>query len=147
MRNEGKSEPGASHSARETVLYVTDCVHDSQSSVDLACQMAEERDALVEIIHVIDPEHTPSRPDAQMGVQYRLEGLARGLTRLKGSARALVLFGKPEYVISKRARDIRAILIAFPFNGPAPDRVLHRLVRSLTQMCNCPVLMLPTNLP
>ena len=81
-------------------------------------------------------------PDAQMGIQYRLEALARGLRSLKQNAQAILLFGKPEHVLRERAEEIKATLIAIALNGSASDRVQKRLAEDLSRKCNCPVLTL-----
>jgi nucleotide-binding universal stress UspA family protein len=128
-----------------TLLYVTDFAGDSQKVLEFAGELADRYDARLELLYITDPEHTPSRPDAQMGVQYTLEALARSLKHLKNNARALLLFGNPEHVISKRAADTNATLITFPLSGSESDRVLKRLARRLTKKCACPVLIFPPN--
>jgi len=122
------------------LLYVTDCVNDNQESLEYACKLADKNGAYVELLHVVDPEKTASRPDAQMGIQYSLEALARSLKTLGRQTHALILFGCPEDAISKRASDIKATLIALPLNGSASDRIKKILAKRLTVRCACPVL-------
>jgi hypothetical protein len=122
------------------LLYVTDSVSDSPEFLAFAVKMAERHGGNLELLQVVDPGQTSSNPDAHMGVQYSLERLARSLKALKRNAHALLLFGHPETVISKRAADIRATVIAFPLDGSASDRGKTNLAQRLIQKCACPVL-------
>ena len=124
------------------LLYVTNCSGDSEAALDFASALAARNGAHLELLHVIDPGHTPSKPDAQMEVQFRLETLARSLKHLKKNADALLLYGAPEDVILKRAAQIRPTLIAIPLNGSPSDDSTMRLVRRLTRRCPFPVLTL-----
>jgi nucleotide-binding universal stress UspA family protein len=134
-------ELAASDSGTGDLLYVTDLVSDNQDALEFACELAEKRGAHLELLYVIDPEKASSRPDGQMGIQYSLEALARSLRNLKRNARARLLFGHPEDVISKRAAETRATLIAFSVGGSSRKRVQKALIRHLTKTCACPVLM------
>jgi nucleotide-binding universal stress UspA family protein len=125
-----------------TLLFVTDPAKDSLNVLEFACALAKRHRARLELVHVIDPEHVPSMPDAQMGIQHRLEALARSLRNLNRSARAILLFGKPECVLRERAENVKATLIAIALNGSATDRVQKRLAEDLARKCDCPVLTL-----
>lgn len=138
----GESELTACKSGPGALLYVADLVSDSQLVLDFTCELAERRGAQLELLHVIDPEKSSSRPDAQMSIQYSLEALARSLKSLKGNTRALLLFGHPEDVISKRAAETGATMIAFTVSGSSNKRIQKMLVRHLTQTCKCPVLLI-----
>ncbi len=135
-------ESVASDSRGGELLYVTDLVNDSEDVLEFVCELAERQGAHLELLHVIDPEKASSRPDAQMGIQYALEALAHSLKSLKWNTRARLMFGHPEEVISKRAAESRATLIAFPVGDTSRKRVQNALIRSLTKTCACPVLML-----
>lgn len=135
-RAEDKTSPA-------TFVCVTDCVGANEEALDCASDLAERHGAHLELLHVIDPGHTPSAPDAQMGIQFRLESLARSLRRLKKDAEARLLYGCPEEVIAKRVAEIQATLIAFLLNGSATDQSQKRLARLLTRRCACPVLAIP----
>jgi nucleotide-binding universal stress UspA family protein len=139
--HEGTSSTGGSVQAG-TLLFVTDPAKDSLNVLEFACVLAQRHRARLELVHVIDPEHIPTMPDAQMGIQYRLEAMARSLRNLNRSARAILLFGKPEHVLRERAEDVKATLIAIALNGSATDRVQKRLAEDLARKCDCPVLML-----
>jgi nucleotide-binding universal stress UspA family protein len=132
--------PGSLHAG--TLIFVTDPAKDSQNVLEFACALADRHGARLELVHVIHPGHIPSLPDAQRGIQYRLEALARGLRSLNRSAQAILLFGKPEQVLRERAEAIKATLIAIALNGSATDRVQKRLAEDLSRTCNCPVLTL-----
>jgi nucleotide-binding universal stress UspA family protein len=125
-----------------TLLYVTDLVNDSDESLDFACQLAEKQGIHLELVHVVDVGHSPSRPDAQMGIQYRLEALASRLRRRKTTVVSSLLFGSPEDVISKRASAIKAKLIAFAGNSSSSARSQKGLVIRLKQKVGCPVVVL-----
>ena len=142
---EGVRSTGGSIDAG-TLLFVTDPAEDSLNVLEFACALAQKHRARLELVHVIDPEHVPAMPDAQMGIQYRLEALARSLRNLNTSARAILLFGKPGHVLRERAEDVKAILIAIALNGSATDRVQRRLAEELSRNCDCPVLMLPPDI-
>ncbi len=96
-------ELAASNSGTGDLLYVTDLVSDNEGALEFASELAEKRSDQLELLYVIDREKASSRPDAQMGIQYALEALARSLKHLKRSTRVRLLFGRPEDVISKRA--------------------------------------------
>ncbi len=123
------------------LLFVTDLVNDSQEVLEFACELAENHGAKLEILHVIDPQQTSSSPDAQMGIQFNLESLARSLRNLRNGTQAHLLFGRPEVVISRRASDTKAALIAISESAPSNKQVQRALVRRLSQTCACPVLL------
>jgi Universal stress protein family len=75
-----------------------------------------------------------------MGIQYRLEKLGRRLKSLRDRVRSILLFGSPEDVISKRADDIKAKLIAFGSNGALSGGVQQKLIDSVTRRVSCPVI-------
>jgi nucleotide-binding universal stress UspA family protein len=129
-----------------TLLFVTNPANDSQPVLEFACALAQKHHACLELVHVVDPGHISSMPDAQMGIQYKLEALARNLRSLSRSAQAILLFGKPEHVLLERAEEIKAILIAIALNGSATDRVQKRLAGYLARKCHCPVLTVPPDI-
>jgi nucleotide-binding universal stress UspA family protein len=143
--HKGMSSTGASVHAG-TLLFVTDPAKDSLNVLEFACALAKRHGARLELVHVIDPEHIPSMPDAQMGIQHRLEALARSLRDLNRSAQAILLFGKPGQVLRERAEELKATLIAIALNGSATDRVQKRLAEDLARKCDCPVLTLPPDI-
>jgi nucleotide-binding universal stress UspA family protein len=133
----------AKNSCGGAILLVADLGDDSQGALDFASELAEKNDAQLQLLHVINPEQAPSTPDGQMGMQYRLEILARSLRNLKKRAEATLLFGVPERVIPKRAADTKAGLVLVATNGSEGDRVRKRLVKHLIRKCKCPVVVLP----
>jgi nucleotide-binding universal stress UspA family protein len=139
--HEHTSSTGSVHAG--TLLFVTNPANDSQTVLEFACALAHKHRARLELVHVVDPGHISSMPDAQMGIQYKLESLARNLRSLSRSARAILLFGKPEHVLRERAEDIKAILIAIALNGSATDQAQKKLAGYLARKCHCPVLTVP----
>lgn len=129
-----------------TLLFVSDFVNGSQDVLDFACELAERHNADLQLLHVIDPEHTHSSPDAQMGAQFSLEMLTQRARALKKSAVSHLSFGCPENVIPRRAAEVNASLVVLPLNGSAADRLQKRLVRRLRGKCDCPVLAVPRDL-
>jgi nucleotide-binding universal stress UspA family protein len=146
MRNKKNRRLNVNGSRAATHLYVTDLVNDSEEILDFTCELAERNGARLQVLHIVDPEHTPSMPDAQMGIQYRLEALARRLKHLTRTAQAVLLFGNPERVIPKIAAAAKATLVIIPFNGSAIDRARRRLFKRLTRKCDCTVLAFPSNI-
>jgi nucleotide-binding universal stress UspA family protein len=131
--------------ASGALLYVTDVVmSDSDEGLDAACELADRTGSHLELIHVVDLVHAPSKPDAHMGIQYRLEMLARKLQHLKRNVASILLFGSPEEVISKRAVDIKARLIVFGRNGSSSTEAQNGLVRRIMRRVTCPVVFLPS---
>jgi nucleotide-binding universal stress UspA family protein len=122
-----------------TMLYVTELADESNESLDLAFQLAATHGVRLEIVHVVDLNHAQSSPDGLMGIQFRLEVLARSLRHLKKNAASILLFGSPEEVITKRAIEIKAKLIAFARQRPARTGMLKRL----GNRASCPVVILP----
>jgi nucleotide-binding universal stress UspA family protein len=139
--HEHTSSTGSLHAG--TLLFVTNPANESQPVLEFACALAQRHRANLELVYVVDPGHISSMPDAQMGIQYKLESLARNLRSLSRSARAILLFGKPEHVLRERAEDIKAILIAIALNGSATDQAQKRLAGYLARQCDCPVMTVP----
>jgi nucleotide-binding universal stress UspA family protein len=139
--HEHTSSTGSLHAG--TLLFVTNPANDSQPVLEFACALAQRHRARLELVHVVDPGHISSMRDAQMGIQYKLESLARNLRSLSRSARAILLFGKPEHVLRERAEDTKAILIAIALNGSATDQAQKKLAGYLAGQCHCPVLTVP----
>jgi len=125
------------------LLCVTDLATDSDDLLDAACELARTHGAHLEMIHVIDIEREKSHPDGQMGIQFRLETLARNLRRFRQSAASLLLFGTPEELIARRAKDMRAKLIAFAVTSPRQGLGEPRLIRQVARRVSCPVVVLP----
>ena len=136
-------KPVTSNRKTGTLLFVADFVTESRDVLDFACELAVRQNADLQLLHVIDPEHTHSSPDAQMGAQFSLEMLAQRARALKRSAVSLLSFGCPENVIPRRAAEVSASLVVLPLNGSAGDRLQKRLARRLRGKCNCPVLAVP----
>ena len=146
MTSDKRTRPERSKRNPRKLLYVTNCVDDSEDALAFASTLAKANGAHLELLHVIDPGHSPSMPDAQMEIQFRLETLARSLKYLNSDADALLLYGAPEDVILRRATEIRPALIAIPLNGSVTDVSTLRLVRRLTRRCPFPILpLLPGN--
>lgn len=134
------------HFKTRTLLFVADFVTGNPDVLDFACELAVRQEANLQLLHVIDLEHTHSSPDAQMGAQYSLETLAQRARALKTSAVSLLSFGRPEIEIPRRAAEVNASLVVLPLNGSAADHLQKKLVRRLTGKCNCPVLAVPCDL-
>jgi Universal stress protein family len=126
-----------------TLLFVADFVNGSQDVLDLACEMAEMRNAHLQLLHVIDLETAPSNPDGQMGSQFGMEMFAERVRAMKRSAVSLLAFGCPELVIPRRAAEVNASVIVIPLSGSANDVSQKKLVRRLMEKCDCPVLTIP----
>ena len=125
------------------LLYVTDLVNDSRESLDLAFELAARHGVRLEMIHVVDLDHAQSDPDGQMGIQFRLEALARSLRHLKRNVASILLFGSPEDVITRRAHEIKAKLIAFARHGQSSAAAQAAMVKRLGSKVTCPVVVLP----
>jgi nucleotide-binding universal stress UspA family protein len=129
-----------------TLLFVADFVTGTSDVLDFACELAERQNAYLQLLHVIDPEHTHSSPDAQMEAQFSLDMLAQRARALKRSAVSLLSFGRPENVIPRRAAEVNASVVVLPLNGSAADRLQKKLVRRLRGKCDCPVLAVPRDI-
>lgn len=136
-------KPVTSNCKTGTLLFVADFVTGGRDVLDFACELAERQNADLQLLHVIDPEHTYSSPDAQMGAHFSLEMLAQRARALKRSAVSLLSFGSPERVIPRRAAEVNASMVVLPLNGSAADRLQKRLASRLRGKCNCPVLAVP----
>jgi nucleotide-binding universal stress UspA family protein len=123
------------------ILYVTDLTSDSDETLASACDMADRNRAAIELIHVVDVVQEPSSPDAQMGMLYRLETLARRLNRLRRKIVPLLLFGTLEDAIAKRARDTKASMVVFGNDSSSPKVLQERLVR-IRRKVPCPVIII-----
>jgi hypothetical protein len=129
--------------ARGTLLYVTELEGDSTKVLDLAVELAASHGVGLELIHVVDLDHALSCPDGLMGVQFRLDALARSLRHLKHKVVSTLLFGSPEDVITRRAYEIKAKLIAFARRGEASAEAQAAMVKRLGNKVACPVVVLP----
>jgi hypothetical protein len=124
------------------LLYVTDCVNVDEDALNFACWLVERHGAHIELLCVIDPGRTDSSPDAQMGIQYRLETLARTVRHLTltKNAEAVLLFGCADDVIPKRAAAVHARLVALQMNNSANYNAQEKQVRRIAAKCDCPIL-------
>jgi nucleotide-binding universal stress UspA family protein len=126
------------------LIYVTDAgLGDCDEALHAACDLAESNGSQLEILHVVDLVDAPSMPDAHMGIQSRLDRLAQRLRHLKRNVVSILLFGRPEDVIAKRAADVRARLIAFGHLGTSSSGRRQGMVRRIMQRVACPVIILP----
>jgi nucleotide-binding universal stress UspA family protein len=123
-----------------------DFVTGSPDLLGFACDLAERQNAALQLLHVIDPEHAHSSPDAQMGAQFSLEMLAQRARALQRSAVSFLSFGCPENAIPRRAAEVNASLVVLKLNGSAADRLQKRLARRLRAKYNCPVLAVPRHI-
>lgn len=144
MKFRKNGQLSTSNTGEGGLLYVTDIVSDSQEVLQFACELAERHGGQLEVLHVIDLEQTSSHPEAQMGIQYSLEALARSLKNLKRNTCARLLFGHPKEVIARRAAEMKADLIAIHASDASSQRVEKELVKRLSKTCSCPVLILST---
>jgi len=124
-----------------TILYVTDLTSDSDETLASACDMADRNRAAIELIHVVDVVQEQSSPDAQMGILYRLETLARRLNNLRRNIVPLLLFGTLEDAIAKRACDTKASMVVFGNDSSSPTVLQERLVR-IRRRVPCPVMII-----
>jgi hypothetical protein len=125
-----------------TLLYVADLDNDSRESLDLAFELAMSHGVRLEMIHVVDLDHARSDPDGQMSIQFRLDALARSLRHLKHNVVSTLLFGSPEDVITRRAHEIKAKLIAFTHPGQTSAEAQAAMVKRLGSKVTCPVVVL-----
>lgn len=125
------------------LLCVTDLAIDSDNLLDAVCQLATTHGAQLEMIHVVDIENEKSHPDGQMGIHFRLEVLGRALRRLRQEAASLLLFGRPEDVIARRAKEMKAVLVAFAVTSPAAAVAKAGLIRRVAGRVSCPVIVVP----
>src|ERR1035437_8981602 len=95
------------------------------------------------MIHVVNLNHAHSNPDAQMSIQFRLDALARSLRHLKRNVASILLFGSPEDVITRRAQEIKAKLIAFARHGQSSTAAQAAMVKRVGSKVTCPVVVLP----
>ncbi len=142
MRSSENRARGTNKSIEGTLLYVTELVGDPDEALTIDSDLGEDHGRHLELLHVIDLEHTPSNPDAQMGIQYRLDALAAKLRTLKWDVVTMLLFGFAEDKIPKRAKQIQATLIAFrPNNTPSAGKQ-ECLCASIKRKVGCPVVVL-----
>jgi nucleotide-binding universal stress UspA family protein len=143
MRSRANHNAAAKGAKAGTFLYVTDLVSDSDEVLEFACELAERNGSHLELIHVLDLVHAPSAHDRQVGIQHRLDMLARRLRRLQLNVASTLLFGSSEDVISKRAEEIKARLIVLVLNQSSSAEVQQRFARRLARKVGCPVVILP----
>lgn len=137
-------DPGrtlAKQQSTGTILYVTDLTSDSDETLASACDMADRNGAAIELVHVVDVVQEQSTPDAQMGILYRLETLARRLNNLRRNIVPLILFGTLEDAITKRAWDTKASLVVFGNDSSSSTAMRERLVR-IRRRVPCPVMII-----
>jgi nucleotide-binding universal stress UspA family protein len=124
------------------VLCVTDLSEHAEGSLELALEVADKYGVHLELIHVVDLSRAPSMPDAQMGVRFILESLARKLQIANGTVTATLLFGCPEKAIANRANDSNSALIAFA-SGSAQSAIARQtLMERIRSRVSCRVVAL-----
>jgi len=122
---------------------VADLDNDTRESLDLALKLAVSHGVRLEMIHVVDLNRAQSGPDGQMGIQFRLDALARSLRLLKQNVASMLLFGSPEDVITRRAQEIKAKLIAFAQQRQPSAAAQAAMIRRVGSKVTCPVVVLP----
>jgi nucleotide-binding universal stress UspA family protein len=141
MKNSEEATLGIT--AQERILYVTDFAEDDREAIDGFSRLASGRHASLEVVHVVDIEHSPSSPDAHMGAQFRLDMLARQLKGLGRNVVSVMLFGKVEDVICRRANEIKATVIAVAYSTKRSTRARDKLVKRIQLNVACPVVTVP----
>jgi nucleotide-binding universal stress UspA family protein len=134
------SEPSMQRAPGGTLLLITDPLNDSADVLHFASELAHSGGARLELLHVITPQ-TPS--EERISIRNRLTSLVKSLGSLQRNDEAILLFGNPEQVVSQRAEEIQATLIAVVLNGSPSDRFQIRLAERLAHRCECPVVNLP----
>ncbi len=122
------------------VLCVTDLSQEAEQSLEWAHLAADKRGVNLELIHVVDLSRARSMPDAQMGVQFILESLARKLQLAKDTVTATLLFGSPDRAIAKRANDGNASLIVFAAGGEPSAISRQMMMTRIRSLVTCPVI-------
>ncbi len=142
MQNQTNISVTQSSSTSGPLLYVTELDNDSSESLDLAFELAESKGIGLEMVHVVDLKFARPGPDGQMGVQFRLDALTRSLRHFKRSFTSVLLFGHPEDVVTRRAREINAQLIAFPGRGQQSAAAQVAMIKRVGSKVACPVVVL-----
>jgi nucleotide-binding universal stress UspA family protein len=142
MNNQENMTVKSNSSTSGTLLYVTELDDDSSESFDLAFELAVSTGTGLEMIHVVDLNHARPGPDGQMEIQFRLDALARSLRHLNRSFTSVLMFGSPEDVVTRRAREINAKLIAFPSHGQRLAAAQVAMVKRVGNNVACPVVVL-----
>ncbi len=142
MESRGKKKRATNDPEGGTLLYVPELVDDPDEAHTIDSGLAKNHGRHLELVHVIDLEHTPSSPAAQMGIQYRLDALAAKLRKLKWDVVTMLLFGFAEDKIPKRAKQIKATLIAFRPNSTPSSGGQDSLCASIKRRVSCPVTVL-----
>lgn len=128
---------------QERILYVTDFAEDDREAIDGVSRLVSRRDASLEVVYVLDIEHSPSSPDAHMGAQFRLDMLGRQLKGLGRNVVSVMLFGRAEDVICRRANEIKATVIALAHRTNRSTRARHKLLKRIQLNVSCPVVTVP----
>jgi hypothetical protein len=126
-----------------TLLFVTDLINGKQNIHEIACTIVGRYGAQLELMHVIDPRCSRSKPDGEMGAQFDLEMLASRMRAMRICTKYLLSFGYPEELIPKRAAEIKAKLLILQSSGPLTEPAKHnqdKLLDRLLLECDCPVL-------
>lgn len=125
-----------------TVLYVTELVNDLDEALPIDSDLGENRSRHLRLVHVVNLAHTPSSPDASKGFQYGLDALAAKLRKLKWDVVTMLLFGCAEDKTPKRARQVKATLIAFRSSSVASAESEEGLCTAMKRKAGCPVVVL-----
>ena len=142
MKDQDAITVNTNSATKGTLLYMTELDSDSSESLDLASNLALKNGIGLEMIHVVDLNHSYPGPDGQMGIQFRLDALARTLRGLKRSVTSILMFGSPEDVVTRRAQEINARLIAFPSHGQRSAAAQEAMVKRVGSKVACPVVVL-----
>lgn len=142
MNNQEPRTISTRSSTNGTLLYLTELDQDARESLELASQLAMRKGIGLEMIHVVDLVHARPGPDAQMGIQFRLDALANTLRHLKRSVTSVLMFGSQEEVVTKRAQETNVKLIAFPSHGQRSAAAQAAMVKRVGSKVACPVVIL-----
>ena len=134
-----------------TVLYATDFSTGAEIALPYALSIAKEHGAKLILLHVASDKDVPFSFDRTMASAEPLEALHRlvpGLAGLKSHPMCIVGFGKPNAVITEKAKDLQASVIVIGARGA--DR-LSSVVSHLAggtaygvvANAECPVLTIP----
>ncbi len=124
-----------------TILVPTDLSGPSACAFDLACSLARDRGARIEVLHVAGPSEPAHerealrdrlyrmlKPDSPVRVEWRLES------------------GEAATVILRVAREVHADLIVMGASKPGHEGLLGGVAERVMLSCSCPVLtVLATN--
>jgi hypothetical protein len=141
MQNQGANK------SQGPILAAVSMRESSEQISDAAGRMGKLIGTSPMIIHVVDVEHTPSRPDSWTGIDCDCQMLGNWISKHEASATAKLTYGPIAETLTRFATQVNASMIVMGVDlAEEGSSAQHSdtLRRNVLMAAPCPVLFVPT---